>query len=91
MALMTLRRAAAGAALLLPTLAAVAHAQDASPPEARCTALARLATATWPDSSTVIESANLVAASAATLHGMPATPDAPIGVLGFSVGAAWAL
>ena len=74
MLLTTLRRTAAKAALLLPMLAAVAHAQDASPPEARCTALARLAAAAWPDSSTVIESANLVAASAGTppAGGLPA-------------------
>lgn len=33
----------------------------------------------------------LVQSSAATLRSMPATPDAPIGVLGFSMGASWAL
>ena len=35
-------------------------------------------------------SANLVVASISTLRGMPATPDGPIGVLGFSMGASWA-
>lgn len=34
---------------------------------------------------------NLVSSSAAALRSMPATPDAPIGVLGFSMGASWAL
>ncbi|MCU1454013.1 MAG: Dienelactone hydrolase [Acidimicrobiales bacterium] len=35
--------------------------------------------------------AKLVAASIVTLRGMPATPDGPIGVIGFSMGASWAL
>lgn len=35
--------------------------------------------------------ANLVAASVSALHGMPATPDAPIGIVGFSMGASWGL
>ena len=33
----------------------------------------------------------LVRSSVYTLRGMPATPDAPVGVLGFSMGASWAL
>ena len=33
----------------------------------------------------------LVRDSLLTLHGMPATPDAPCGALGFSMGASWAL
>lgn len=33
----------------------------------------------------------LVRDSLMTLHGMPATPDAPVGTLGFSMGASWAL
>lgn len=33
----------------------------------------------------------LVVASASTLRSMPATPDHPIGVLGFSMGASWGL
>lgn len=35
--------------------------------------------------------ANLVLAGAATLRGLPVTPDGPIGILGFSMGASWAL
>ncbi|CAN5866598.1 dienelactone hydrolase family protein [soil metagenome] len=35
--------------------------------------------------------ADLVLSSAATLRLAPSTPDAPIGVLGFSMGASWAL
>jgi carboxymethylenebutenolidase len=35
--------------------------------------------------------ADLVVSSAATLQGMPATAGAPIGVVGFSMGASWAL
>jgi carboxymethylenebutenolidase len=35
--------------------------------------------------------AALVLSSAATLRGLPNTPDAPIGVVGFSMGASWAL
>jgi len=42
-------------------------------------------------STSADRTANLVAASAATLHGMPATPGTPIGVLGFSMGASWGL
>jgi carboxymethylenebutenolidase len=34
---------------------------------------------------------DLVRSSLLTLRGMPATPDAPVGVLGFSMGASWAL
>lgn len=34
---------------------------------------------------------NLVRSSLVTLRTMPATPDAPVGVLGFSMGASWAL
>jgi carboxymethylenebutenolidase len=34
---------------------------------------------------------DLVRSSLLTLRGMPATPDAPLGVLGFSMGASWAL
>ena len=34
---------------------------------------------------------DLVWYSLLTLHGMPATPDAPVGFLGFSMGASWAL
>lgn len=37
------------------------------------------------------EGARLVLASATTLRGLPITPDEPIGVLGFSMGASWAL
>lgn len=33
----------------------------------------------------------LVQSSAFALRGMPATPDAPVGALGFSMGASWAL
>ena len=33
----------------------------------------------------------LVRSSVYALQGMPATPDAPVGVLGFSMGASWAL
>jgi carboxymethylenebutenolidase len=33
----------------------------------------------------------LVRSSLYTLRGMPATPDTPVGVLGFSMGASWAL
>jgi carboxymethylenebutenolidase len=33
----------------------------------------------------------LVRSSLYTLRGMPATPDAPVGVVGFSMGASWAL
>lgn len=33
----------------------------------------------------------LVRSSVYALRGMPATPDAPVGVLGFSMGASWAL
>jgi carboxymethylenebutenolidase len=33
----------------------------------------------------------LVRDSLSTLRGMPATPDAPVGTLGFSMGASWAL
>lgn len=35
--------------------------------------------------------ASLVLSSAATLRRMPATPDGPIGVVGFSMGASWAM
>ena len=35
--------------------------------------------------------AALVLSSAATLRSLPVTPDGPIGVLGFSMGASWAL
>jgi carboxymethylenebutenolidase len=35
--------------------------------------------------------AHLVRSSLFTLRGMPATPDAPVGTLGFSMGASWAL
>jgi carboxymethylenebutenolidase len=35
--------------------------------------------------------AHLVRSSLFALHGMPATPDAPIGTLGFSMGGSWAL
>ena len=35
--------------------------------------------------------AQLVLASASTLRGLPITPDAPIGVVGFSMGASWGL
>ena len=35
--------------------------------------------------------ANLVAASVTALHGMPATPDRPVGIVGFSMGASWGL
>lgn len=34
---------------------------------------------------------HLVRSSLFTLRGLPATPDAPVGVLGFSMGASWAL
>src|SRR5215203_4914688 len=34
---------------------------------------------------------NLVRSSLYTVRGLPATPDAPIGLLGFSMGASWAL
>jgi carboxymethylenebutenolidase len=34
---------------------------------------------------------DLVWSSLLTLRGMPATPDAPVGILGFSMGASWAL
>jgi carboxymethylenebutenolidase len=37
------------------------------------------------------EGARLALASASALRGLPATPDGPIGVLGFSMGASWAL
>ena len=33
----------------------------------------------------------LVRATPYALHGMPSTPDAPVGVVGFSMGASWAL
>jgi carboxymethylenebutenolidase len=45
-----------------------------------------LLAATDPD-----RTARLVAASISMLRGMPATPDAPIGIIGFSMGASWAL
>ncbi len=35
--------------------------------------------------------ADLVRSSLLTLRGLPATPDAPVGTLGFSMGASWAL
>ncbi len=35
--------------------------------------------------------ANLVMAGVATLRSFPATPEGPIGILGFSMGASWAL
>jgi carboxymethylenebutenolidase len=35
--------------------------------------------------------AHLVRSSLFTLRSLPATPDAPVGVLGFSIGASWAL
>jgi len=35
--------------------------------------------------------ANLVRSSLFTLRSLPATPDAPVGVLGFSMGGSWAL
>lgn len=35
--------------------------------------------------------AHLVRSSLFTLRGMPATPEAPVGTLGFSMGASWAL
>ena len=35
--------------------------------------------------------ANLVVASLSALRGMPATPDGRVGILGFSMGASWAL
>jgi carboxymethylenebutenolidase len=35
--------------------------------------------------------ANLVLAGTATLRSLPVTPDGPIGILGFSMGASWAL
>lgn len=35
--------------------------------------------------------AHLVRAGLFALHGMPATPDAPVGTLGFSMGGSWAL
>jgi carboxymethylenebutenolidase len=35
--------------------------------------------------------AHLVRSSLFALHGMPATPDRPVGTLGFSMGASWAL
>jgi carboxymethylenebutenolidase len=41
--------------------------------------------------SDVDEMADLVRSSLLTLRGMPATPDAPVGTLGFSMGASWAL
>jgi len=34
---------------------------------------------------------HLVRSSLFTLRGLPATPDAPVGILGFSMGASWAL
>jgi carboxymethylenebutenolidase len=34
---------------------------------------------------------HLVRSSLFTLHGLPATPDTPVGTLGFSMGASWAL
>lgn len=37
------------------------------------------------------EGARLILASAAALRGLPATPDGPIGVVGFSMGASWGL
>ena len=35
--------------------------------------------------------ANTVLASVATLRSLPATPEGPVGILGFSMGASWAL
>ena len=68
MHLTTLRCEAAPAAMrtltLMLTLAAGVGAQTAPPPEARCAALARLGSSTWPDSSTVIDSTALAAATA---------------------------
>lgn len=37
------------------------------------------------------ETLSLVRQSLFTLRGLPATPDAPVGVMGFSMGASWAL
>ncbi len=37
------------------------------------------------------QTAQLVLSSVNTLHGMPATPDGPVGILGFSMGASWGL
>ena len=46
----------------------------------------QLLAATDPD-----RTAKLVVASIATLRSMPATPDGPIGIVGFSMGASWGL
>jgi len=64
MPLSVLRRAATTIAMPTLTLASVLHAQDTQPTEARCAALVRPGAVAWPDSSTVITSAILAAASA---------------------------
>jgi feruloyl esterase len=76
MRLTTLVRAAADATIftLMLALPAVAGAQAAPPPDTRCTALAQLGAATWPDSSTVIDSAALGATTATSAPGAPGAP-----------------
>ena len=73
------RLAEAGFVALAPDLFAGRTADD--PTEAE----ALLAT------SDMDAMAHLVRSSLFTLRGMPATPDAPVGTLGFSMGASWAL
>lgn len=43
------------------------------------------------DAADIDVAANLVRSSLFTLRSLPATPDAPVGVLGFSMGGSWAL
>jgi hypothetical protein len=59
----TLRRAVVIAAMSMASLARIVGAQDAPSPEARCAALSNRGAMAWPDSSTVIDSVALVAAS----------------------------
>jgi carboxymethylenebutenolidase len=73
------RLAGAGFVALAPDLFAGRTADD---PDAAQALLA---------GSDVDRMADLVRSSLLTLRGMPATPDAPVGTLGFSMGASWAL
>lgn len=56
------------------------------------------ATADTPDEAEALlaetdpnRTANLVVASLSALRGMPATPPGPVGIIGYSMGASWAL
>jgi feruloyl esterase len=68
MSLTMLRHMAATVAMPTLMVAALVHAQDTQPPDARCAALARPGAAAWPDSSTVVTSVIL---NAATVAGSP--------------------